>query len=206
MTESVPIIHVIDDDDSVRKAVSRLLKAAGYAVQTYATSGEFVIAEPSNAPGCIVLDVCMPGPSGLELQSALARRGNCLPIIFLTGHGDIPMSVRAMKAGAVDFLTKPVKRQELLPAVQNALDQQAQLVEEHNRNQHIRECYATLTSREREIMAHVVAGKLNKQTAATIGIAERTVKAHRAQVMSKMQVNSLADLVRIANWLESNIG
>jgi FixJ family two-component response regulator len=206
MTEIVPIIHIIDDDDSVRKAVSRLLKAAGYAVQSYATSGEFMMAENLESPGCIVLDVRMPGPSGLELQSALARRGNGLPIIFLTGHGDIPMSVRAMKAGAVDFLTKPVQRQELLSAVQNALDRQAKHLSEQTRNQHIRECYATLTEREREIMAHVVEGKLNKQIAATMGIAERTVKAHRAQVMSKMQVDSLADLVRTASGLEPSDG
>jgi len=202
MTENIPLIHVIDDDDSVRQAVMRLLKAAGYAVQGYATSGEFLLAEFADTPGCIVLDVRMPGPSGLELQAALSRRQSNLPVIFLTGHGDIRMSVQAMKAGAVDFLTKPVRRQELLAAVQNALGRQSKLLSQQHRTEHLRECYAALTDREREILAQVVQGKLNKQIAAAMGIAERTVKAHRAQVMAKMQVDSLAELVRVASQLE----
>lgn len=203
MTTTVPKIHVIDDDDSVRQAVSRLLKAAGYEVQGYATSGEFLMTEMDSTPGCIVLDVRMPGPSGLELQTALVRKRSTLPIIFLTGHGDIRMSVRAMKAGAVDFLTKPVLKEELLAAVESALKTQARLLEQSRRLGYLRECYTALTDREREIMGQVVDGKLNKQIASAMGIAERTVKAHRAQVMSKMQVESLAELVRVAGMLEA---
>lgn len=203
MTTIVPKIHVIDDDDSIRQAVSRLLKAAGYDVQGYATSGEFLMTEMAPAPGCIVLDVRMPGPSGLELQTALVRNRSTLPIIFLTGHGDIRMSVRAMKAGAVDFLTKPVLKQELLTAVESALILQARMLDQHRRGEFLRECYAALTDREREIMAQVVDGRLNKQIATAMGIAERTVKAHRAQVMSKMQVDSLAELVKVAGMLEA---
>jgi FixJ family two-component response regulator len=203
MTTIVPKIHVIDDDDSVRQAVSRLLKAAGYEVQDYATAGEFLMAEIDQTHGCIVLDVRMPGPSGLELQTALVRNRSPLPVIFLTGHGDIRMSVRAMKAGAVDFLTKPVLKQELLAAVESALKLQARSLEQHRRGEFLRDCYATLTDREREIMAQVVDGRLNKQIATAMGIAERTVKAHRAQVMSKMQVDSLAELVKVAGMLEA---
>ncbi|XZE18191.1 response regulator transcription factor [Pirellulaceae bacterium SH449] len=205
MTLIIPTIHLIDDDDSLRKAVSRLLKAAGYNVKTYASSGDFMMADVTDEIGCIILDVRMPGPSGLELQSSLVRRSNSLPIIFLTGHGDIPMSVRAIKAGAIDFLTKPVQRKDLLSAIQNALDQQAKLRTLKDRNTHVRECYESLTQREREIFALVVEGKLNKQIAATIGISERTVKAHRAQVMAKMQVSSLAELVRVAGEIESDL-
>lgn len=202
MTEPTPIIHVVDDDHSVRKAVSRLLTAAGYETKGYADSGEFLLALPITNPGCVVLDVRMPGPSGLELHSALKRQSNHLPIIFLTGHGDIPMSVQAMKAGAVDFLTKPVQRQTLLAAVANALEMQRQNLDKHRRIEHLRHCYQSLTEREREIFRLVIQGKLNKQIGALLGIAERTVKAHRSQVMEKMEVPSLADLVRVAGDLE----
>lgn len=205
MTSSIPTIHVVDDDDSLRNALSRLLKAAGYSVRTYASSGDFMMAEITEDRGCIILDVRMPGPSGLELQSLLKRRSNSLPVIFLTGHGDIPMSVQAMKTGAVDFLTKPVQRHVLLSSVQNALDQHDSLERVETRIRFIRECFGRLTAREREIFALVVAGKLNKQIAAQVGISERTVKAHRAQVMSKMQTNSLAELVRLAGELESDV-
>jgi FixJ family two-component response regulator len=201
MADDAPVVHLIDDDDSVRKAVSRLLKAAGHTVQSYANAGDFLLSLPSAAAGCVVLDVRMPGPSGLELHAALKRLEHPLPVIFLTGHGDIPMSVQAIKAGAVDFLTKPVQRQALLAAVDQALATQRTVQEERRRLAHIRACYESLTERERETFHLVVQGKLNKQIASQMGIAERTVKAHRAQVMEKMQVASLADLVRIAEEL-----
>lgn len=202
MTENSPLIHVVDDDDSVRKALSRLLQAAGYEAQGYANAGEFLLALPISTPGCIIMDVRMPGPSGLELQTALNRQGNILPIIFLTGHGDIPMSVQAMKAGAVDFLTKPAQSQDLLAAVTHALEIQRRTSEHQQRLEYLRTCYQSLTDREREIFRLVVQGKLNKQIGAQLGIAERTVKAHRAQVMNKMEVSSLADLVRVAGELQ----
>jgi FixJ family two-component response regulator len=202
MTESSPLIHVVDDDDSVRTAISRLLKAAGYEVQGYANAGDFLLEQPISTPGCIILDVRMPGPSGLELHSALNRQGNILPVIFLTGHGDIPMSVQAMKAGAVDFLTKPVQSQTLLAAVSSALEIQSRASQQKERMDYLQNCYLTLTDREREVFRLVVQGKLNKQIGAQLGIAERTVKAHRSQVMDKMEVSSLADLVRVAGELQ----
>lgn len=201
MADVAPIVHLIDDDDSVRKAVARLLKAAGHSVQCYANAGDFLLLLPSAAAGCVVLDVRMPGPSGLELHAAIKRLENPLPVIFLTGHGDIPMSVQAIKAGAVDFLTKPVQRQALLAAVEQALATQRLAQEERQRLAHIRACYESLTDRERETFHQVVQGKLNKQIATQMGIAERTVKAHRAQVMDKMRVATLADLVRVAEEL-----
>ncbi|MFO0013801.1 MAG: response regulator transcription factor [Planctomycetota bacterium] len=201
MTDPIPIIHVIDDDDSVRKAVTRLLKAAGYEAQGYANAGEFLIATNHSGPGCIVLDVRMPGPSGLELHAALKKREILLPVIFLTGHGDIPMSVQAIKAGAVDFLTKPVQRQTLLTAVSNALEIQRQSNDQQQRVDRLRACYDSLSERERAVLRLVVQGKLNKQIGVLLGIAERTVKAHRAQAMEKMQAASLADLVRVASEL-----
>jgi FixJ family two-component response regulator len=201
MADSVPVVHVIDDDDSVRKAVARLLKAAGHVVQSYANAGEFLLALPTAVPGCLVLDVRMPGPSGLELHAALKRLDNLWPVIFLTGHGDIPMSVQAIKAGAIDFLTKPVQRQALLAAVDHAFDALKKSHEQRQLSEHLRACYESLTDRERETFHHVVEGKLNKQIAISLGIAERTVKYHRAQVMEKMQVASLAELVRAAEEL-----
>lgn len=195
------VIHVIDDDESVRKAVTRLLKAAGYDVRGYANAGEFLLAELTDSCGCIILDVCMPGPSGMELQQALNRRQNSLPIVFLTGHGDIPMSVRAMKAGAVDFLTKPVQRQELLAAVEAALQVQREQSAASARTKYLHELYSKLTDRERAVLQYVVEGKLNKQIAATLGIAERTVKAHRSQLMAKFEATSVAELVRKAEEL-----
>lgn len=196
------IVRVVDDDDSARKGVVRLLQAAGHEAVGYGSAGAFLLDDPGrNAPGCIVLDVRMPGPSGLELQEALAQRGVTLPIIFLTGHGDIPMSVRAMKAGAIDFLTKPVSREALLGAVQTALARDAAQRAASARVLAFRERYDTLTPREREVFSGVVAGKLNKQIAAELGTAERTIKAHRAQVMEKMRVTSVAELVYVAEQL-----
>jgi FixJ family two-component response regulator len=202
MTDRDPIVHVVDDDDSVRTGVVRLLQAAGFEARGYASAGEFLLGRSDrNAPGCVVLDVRLPGPSGLDLQEALARLAVPLPIVFLTGHGDIPMSVRAIKGGAVDFLTKPVSRDTLLAAVRTALARDAETRAARARVHALRARYETLTPREREVFAGVVAGKLNKQIAADLGTAERTVKAHRAQVMDKMHVASVAELVHIADQL-----
>jgi FixJ family two-component response regulator len=205
MTPSTPIVHVVDDDESFRTAVTRLLRAAGHEVRSHASAGEFLLSLPVNRPGCVVLDVRMPGPSGLDLQEAFGRLSEALPIIFLTGHGDIPMTVRAMKAGAVDFLTKPVQRQVLLNAVRNALarDQESRRAREQDAT--LRARRETLTPREHSVFTLVVAGKANKEIAAELGTSERTVKAHRAQVMAKMQVTSLAELVHIADRLQAHV-
>jgi FixJ family two-component response regulator len=201
-----PIIYVVDDDDSLRKAVTRLLRAAGYDVCAYASAGEFALASRENhARGCVLLDVRMPGPSGLDLQEALAREDEPLPVIFLTAHGDVPTSVRAMKAGAVDFLTKPIKRDVLLGAIRTAL---ARDLRSHTSREQLRDLcarFAKLTLREQEVFDLVVAGRLNKQIAAELGMAERTVKAHRGQVMAKMQATSLADLVHFADKMQSAV-
>lgn len=198
-----PVVHVVDDDDSLRKAVTRLLNAAGYDVRAYSSAGEFALAIRDNRRGCVLLDVRMPGPSGLDLQEALAREDEPLPVIFLTAHGDVPTSVRAMKAGAVDFLTKPIKRDVLLNAVRTALARDARLHTSHEQLRDLRIRFEKLTPRERNVFELVVAGRLNKQIAVELGMAERTVKAHRAQVMAKMQVTSLAELVHVADRLHS---
>jgi FixJ family two-component response regulator len=198
-----PIVHVVDDDDSARTAVVRLLSAAGYIARGYASAGEFLMSVSDEAAGCLVLDVRMPGPSGLELQEALLRRHSTLPVIFLTGFGDIPMSVRAMKAGAVDFLTKPVERDALLRAVQSALEYDAGKRRSRERGRVLREKFDALTPRERDVFVRVVSGKLNKQIAADLGTAERTVKAHRAHVMEKLNVASVAELVHVAEQLKA---
>jgi FixJ family two-component response regulator len=204
MTERAPIVHVVDDDDSMRTAVLRLLQAAGYDARGYASAGEFLLGRSDrDAPGCVVLDVRMPGPSGLDLQEGLARFEVPIPIVFLTGHGDIPMSVRAMKAGAVDFLTKPVGREALLGAVRSAIARDAEARAAWEVLRVLRARYESLTPREREVFTGVVAGKLNKQIAADLGTAERTIKAHRAQVMEKMQVASIAELVYAADQLRA---
>jgi FixJ family two-component response regulator len=209
MTSSVsekPIVHVIDDDDSLRKAVTRLLHAAGYDVRAYASAGDFALASrEKNKRGCVLLDMRMPGPSGLELQEALAREDEPLPVIFLTAHGDVPTSVRAMKAGAVDFLTKPIKRDVLLNAVRAALARDVRLHTSREQLRDIRMRFAKLTPREREVFDLVVAGRLNKQIAVELGMAERTVKAHRGQVMAKMQVTSVAELVHLADKMQSGL-
>ena len=196
-----PVIHIVDDDEPFRVAISRLLRAAGFEVRGYANVGDFLLADTAQAPGCIVLDLRMPGPSGLDLQRALAARRDCLPIIFLTGYGDIPTTVRAIKAGAVDFLTKPVKREQLLEAIERALAHQAQVQVVQGQLRQWRECYERLTARELEVFERVVAGKMNKEIASELGTAERTIKAHRAQVMEKMQANSVAELVHMADQL-----
>lgn len=198
MNAQAPVVHVVDDDASFRTAVIRLLEAAGFAARGYGSAGDFLVARRGDAPGCLLLDVDMPGPSGLELQAALAEQGVALPVVFLTGHGDVPASVRAMKAGAVDFLEKPVERATLLRAVGEALARGAQARASGDRLRGLRSRYETLTPREREVFAGVVAGRLNKQIASDIGAAERTVKAHRAQVLAKMGVGSVAELSRTA--------
>jgi FixJ family two-component response regulator len=198
---STPIIHVVDDDPSFRTAVTRLLRAARYEVRGYASAAEFLDSDPCADPGCILLDLRMPGVGGLDLQQSLARLEERLPIIFLTGHGDIPASVRAMKAGAVDFLTKPVRREALLRAVQNALDVDAKGRAARAVLRDLQNRYENLTPREREVLVHVVSGRLNKQIAFDLGTAERTIKAHRASVMEKLGVESVAELVRLAQEL-----
>jgi FixJ family two-component response regulator len=202
MTSPIPIVHVVDDDDSFRTAVTSLLRAAGYQVSDHSSVGEFLLARPENTPGCVVLDVCLPGPSGLDLQTAFGERADALPIIFLTAQGDISMSVHAMKAGAVDFLTKPFQRDELLNAVQNALARDADNRTARDRLGILRSRFNRLSAQERAVFTHVVAGKLNKQIAAELGATIRTVKAHRAHVMAKMQVTSLAELIHVAEQLD----
>jgi FixJ family two-component response regulator len=196
-----PLIHVVDDDDSLRSALQRLLAAAGYRVKAYASAGEFLLDPPADAPGCLLLDLRMPGPSGLDLQEALARHGIRLPVIFLSGHGDLSTGVRAMKAGAVDFLTKPIEREPLLGAVERALERDAAQRAARGADRDLQVRYAQLTAREREVFELVVAGRLNKQIADALGIAERTVKAQRAQVMAKLGAANAAELGRIAAQL-----
>lgn len=206
MTSEEPVIRVVDDDQGFRTAISRLLRAAGYQVREYASAGDLLLADEEQTPGCVLLDMRMPGPSGLDLQEALAKRERKLPIIFLTAYADVRMSVRAMKAGAMDFLAKPVKREALLATVRAALDRDE---ERRASREHVRELrarYDALSPREREVLRHVVAGKLNKQIASAIGAAERTVKAHRAHVMAKMQANSVAELVRAFDILAASSG
>ena len=194
---SPPIVHIVDDDASFRKSLLRLLKAHGFAAQAYDSAPEFLKSGLAARTGCIVLDVRMPGLSGLDLQEELARADCAMPVIFLTGHGDIPMSVQAMKKGAVDFLTKPVDEDVLLAAIHHALGQNAKRCREREEIEAVRERARTLTERELEVMRHVIAGKLNKQTGDRLGVAEKTIKVHRARVMEKMGVSSVAELVRL---------
>jgi FixJ family two-component response regulator len=196
-----PTVFVVDDEAPVRKALSRLLRVNRFAVATFASSKEFLDQYDPNASGCLVLDIMMRG-NGLELQRTLQKTGCMLPIIFLTGHGDIPKSVQAMKGGAIDFLTKPVNDRCLLRAVRAAIEKNH--VTRHKQGEVSEFCsrLATLTSRERQVLEHIVDGKLNKQIAAEVGITERTVKAHRARVMRKMKVDSVAQLARFVERCE----
>jgi FixJ family two-component response regulator len=195
-----PLVQIVDDDGSVRTALARVLRVAGYDVRSYESAAEFLIASHDEKPGCIVLDVGMPGMSGIELQAAIAK-GESTPIVFLTGRGTIETSVRAMKAGAVDFLTKPVKRETLLAAVRAAVERDEAQRAKHDELRGLRARLETLTPREGEVLALVVRGKLNKQIADALGTSIRTVKAHRAQVMSKLRAGSLAELVSLADRL-----
>lgn len=192
-------VHLVDDDESLRTALVRLLHAAGHEVRAYASAAEFLMARNGTMRGCLLLDVRMPGgPTGMELHQALVRQGEKLPVVFLTGHGDIPMSVQAVKNGAFDFLTKPVRREVLLKTVAAALESEEAAWRAGSRLRELVRREATLTPAEREVFRRVVAGRPNKMIAAELGCAERTVKAHRAQVMHKMAAASLPDLVGMA--------
>ncbi|MCC4300072.1 response regulator transcription factor [Aurantimonas coralicida] len=197
-------VFVVDDDASVREAVSSLLRSVGYDVAGFATTRDFLLAKRGPQPSCLVLDIRLPGASGLELQRELLALGSHPPIVFITGHGDIPMSVAAMKDGAVEFLTKPFREQDLLDAVHAALEIDRRQRAEGEAFAVIRQRWETLTPRERQVMAQVVAGRLNKQIAGDLGLSEVTVKVHRAAVMTKMQVAGLPDLVRAADRLAND--
>ena len=193
------VVHLVDDDEALRTALTRLLRAAGHEVRAYASAADFLLAREAPLRGCLLLDVRMPGgPTGLELHQALLRQGETLPVIFLTGHGDIPMSVRAVKNGAFDFLTKPVKREDLLTAVDAALEVEEKSWRAGARCRELARRHATLTPTEREVLRRVVAGLPNKMIAADLGSSERTVKAHRSRVMHKMAAASLPELVGMA--------
>jgi FixJ family two-component response regulator len=202
VTEDLSTVFVVDDDVSVRNALKDLFESVGLRVGVFASTGEFLQRRRPDTPCCLVLDVRLPGKSGLDFQRELNEANNRLPIIFLTGHGDIPMSVRAMKAGAVEFLTKPFREQDLLDAVQLALDRDRHNLVEERLLATLRQRFEGLTPREQTVMALVVAGRMNKQIAAEIGTSEVTAKVHRANMMRKMQASSLADLIVMAGKLE----
>jgi FixJ family two-component response regulator len=201
MSSVAPVVHVVDDDASFRTAIARLLRASGYQVALYDSGERLLENPPGPAPGCILLDLRMSGLSGLELQDRLAELGRTLPIVFLTGHGDIPASVRAIKAGAEDFLAKPVSKEPLLAALGRALERDRQARKNRDQQAALRALVATLTPRESEVFALVVRGKLNKQIAFELGTSERTIKAHRHGIMEKLRVQSLAELVLLAGRL-----
>jgi len=196
------VVHVVDDDASLRSALAGLLRASGYEVRTYASAGEFLLDDTTAMTGCVLLDLRLEGPSGLDLQAALVRRGCTIPIVFMTAHGDIAASVRAMKAGAVDFLEKPVQRGPLLAAIGAALAREAAQTATAGRLADLRQRYASLSARERQVLEGIVAGKLNKQIAHEMGVAERTVKTHRAHLMAKLDADSAAMLGRIVEQLQ----
>jgi len=204
-TRSTPspsgVIHVVDDDRAFRTAIGRLLSAAGHEPRLYPSAVEYLATDDAQSPACVILDLRMPGITGLDLQHALARRAHPHPIIFLSGHGDIPSTVRAMQDGALDFLTKPVATPTLLAAIQRALQLD---LERHRKGEHfadVKQRFESLTPRERQVMSGVVAGRLNKQICWSLHAAERTIKTHRSRVMTKMKVRSVAELVRLAEEL-----
>ena len=199
MVVATTLVFVVDDDPSVRKSLTRLIASAGYAVETFASAAEFLERAPAVGPCCLELDVRMPGRSGLDLQKMLAEAVHRIPVVFITAHGDVAMSVTAMKAGAVDFLTKPFAGEDLLGAIQRAVERDTRDLNTEARSREIEARVRTLTARERHVFALVVTGMLNKQIAAELGIVEKTVKVHRARVMDKMRAGSVAELVRLAD-------
>jgi len=203
MSETRPVIFVIDDDASVREAVGNLLESVGLHSESFGSTEEFMFEKRPDAPSCLLLDVRLPGLNGLDFQDKLEKSGIRLPIVFITAHGDVPMTSRAMKAGAVDFLTKPFQKQELLTAIHQALDRDRKARKEESAFSSVRSRFEKLTPRERDVMELVVKGLMNKEIASQLGVTEITVKVHRGRVMEKMEANSLADLVRMAERLKA---
>jgi FixJ family two-component response regulator len=206
MTENQPVVFVIDDDNLVRDSVTDLLRSVGLGAQSFGSAQEFLQSERPDAPGCIVLDVRLPGASGLEFQRSLGESNIHLPIIFISGYGDIPMSVRAMRSGAIEFLTKPLREQELLDAVQAGIERDRVRRQEAHRVAELQERLISLTARERDVLALVITGRPNKQIADQLKLSEATVKVHRSQIMRKMQAKSLVDLVRMVDMLGISAG